>query len=107
MQRAVLFLMLSLVLSFNSGMPAADLPETAYDESELPWYERSPLILDLMEQVASADQTANSKTHATHNAPQPEVSNSILVDPRTITRTDPFRFTRTRGPLSLASTLRL
>lgn len=39
-----LVLFLALVLPLSSAIPAVDLPETAYDESEEVPYERAPLF---------------------------------------------------------------
>jgi hypothetical protein len=42
--RSVLVLLVALVLSMSFAVPAEDVPETAYDESEALPYESTPVI---------------------------------------------------------------
>lgn len=52
--RSALILLVLLFFSFSLAVPAEDLPETAYDESEASPYQGTPLISNLISQVATS-----------------------------------------------------
>lgn len=62
--RSILVLFVALVLYISLASPAEDLPETAYDESEVLPYECTPLFSGVaMQQYARAPQSAPESSH--------------------------------------------
>lgn len=52
--RSALILIVLFVFGFSLAVPAEDLPETAYDESEAYPYESTPLTLELVSEAAAS-----------------------------------------------------
>jgi hypothetical protein len=101
MHTCLVFLVL-LVLGLSPALPAEDLPNTAYDESETQPYDNSPSISNLMGQTASAIQTALSKIQAIQNALRLQTATPFL---RSVNRADADRFTGARSLLAQVCTL--
>jgi hypothetical protein len=100
-----LVLFVLLVLGLSTALPAEDLAETTYDESEAQPYESSPSISNLMRQIASAIQTALSEIQAVQNAPRLQTATPFLLSIKAITRADARRFTGARTLLAQVCTL--
>jgi hypothetical protein len=94
-----------LVLGISPAIPAEDLPDTAYDESETQPYESIPSIPNLMAQTASATQTALAETQDVGSAPRLQTSTPFLSGAEPLARTDAPRFTGARALLAQVSTL--
>jgi hypothetical protein len=94
-----------VVLGLSPALPAEDLPDTTYDESETQPYEGAPSISNLMAQTASATQTALSETPGALNALRLQRSTSFLRSAKPVTRTDAPRFTGARSFLAQVCTL--
>jgi hypothetical protein len=95
--RTCLIFFVLLVLGLSPVVPAEDLPNTAYDESETQPYESSPSISNLMGQTASATQTALSETQAVGNVPRVQTSTPFLRSVKPATRAEARRFTGARA----------
>ena len=91
-----------LVVGFSPAVPAEDLPNTAYDESETQPYESSPLVSNLMVQTASATQAALSETLA---VPRLQRSTPFLLSAKSLTAAGAHCFTGARDLLAQVCTL--
>ena len=58
--RSALLFFVLLALGLFWTVPAEDLPETAYDESEVLPFEGAPLVLDVMPQATASTNEAES-----------------------------------------------
>jgi len=94
-----------LVLGLSPALPAEDLPDTAYDESETQPYESSVPISNLIAQTASATQTALSETQALESAPRLQTSTPFPLSAKPIARDDAYRFSGARALLAQVCTL--
>jgi hypothetical protein len=100
----VVFVLL-LVCGVSFAVPAEDLAETRYDESESqPCESRSP-ISSLMEQTAIATRTSLPETAAAQNVTLLQTSSSFPVGAKPIARPVNHRFTEPRSLLSQVCTL--
>jgi hypothetical protein len=61
--RSALVILVLLVLGLSCAVPAEDLAETAYDESEALPYEGTALISDVVSQTAASTSQAVQSTH--------------------------------------------
>ena len=95
--RTCLVLFVLLVLGLSPALPAEDLPNTAYDESETQRYDNTLSISNLMGQIASAIQTALSEIQAVQNPPRLQTAIPFL---HRVTRADAHRFTGARSLLA-------
>jgi len=92
-------LVVLLVMSLSLTVPAEDLPETAYDESEALPYEITPLISDVM------PQAAGSATQAERVAPRRQPDAPFWGPTRRTNSTVIHRHAEARVALSLICTL--
>ena len=105
MHTCVVFLVL-LVLGLTLALPAKDLAETAYDESETVPYESSPSISTLMAETLSVtQQPALSEIQAVQNALRLQTATSFLRSVQPITCAHAHRFTGARSLLAQVCTL--
>ena len=74
----VVFLVV-LVLGLSPAVPAEDLSDTTYDESEPQPFDSRLSISNLMGQTASAIQTAPSKIQAVQNALHLQTATPFLL----------------------------
>jgi len=88
-----------LVMSLSLTVPAEDLPETAYDESEALPYESTALISDVMPQAAA------SATQAERVVPRRQPDALFWPPLRRTNGTVIHRHTEARVALSLICTL--
>ena len=96
---SVLVLCVLLGFGVSLAVPAEDVPETAYDESEGLPYEGTPLfsiVVPLL--VARTNQAVPSSLHPRLGAPS-------LFAPAPVLDTDALRLTDTRISLALLCTL--
>src|SRR5262245_37236281 len=84
---------LLLFVGLPLAVPAADLPDTAYDESEVPPYESSLPISNLIVQIAGANQTALWETRAVLKVPWLQISKPIPLSAKPVMCTGAPRFT--------------
>jgi len=94
-----------LILGLSPAVPAEDLPDTAYDESETQPYESNVPISNLMAQTASATQTALPEAPAGRNTTRLQTSTPFLLGAKPKTRSDAHRFTGVRSLLAQVCTL--
>jgi hypothetical protein len=102
----VIFCLL-LVLGLSSAVPAEDLPDTNFDESETHPSEISLLIPTLTEQTASRTQMALSETQAAQNSLRPQTTTLFRLSLKSFTRPVGHRFAEPQGVLSQICTLLL
>jgi len=76
---SLLFFVL-LILGLSPAVPATDLPDTAYDESESQPYGTSLPSSDLMAQTLSAAQTALAETQRLRSSPSPPIQTDFVSD---------------------------
>ena len=66
--RLASFFLLSLVLALFVGVPAEDLPDTVYDESESQPFDDTPLVSEAITEVA-AERTQQVPANLLHELP--------------------------------------
>ena len=97
--RSAIVLLLLLGFGVSLAVPAQDLPDTAYDESETLPYESTPLFSIVVPLVAAwTPQAVPKSLHSKLGAPSPFPSASVRD-------TDTNRATDTRISLALLCTL--
>ena len=97
--RSALLLFVLLFLGLSWAVPAEDVAETAYDESESLPYESTPLISNVMPQAAA------SATQAAPSAPRRQRTTPFPGAAMRNSRTDAHRFAEARVTLALLCTL--
>ena len=97
--RTALIFFVLLALGLFVAVPAEDLPETAYDESEGVPYESTPLISEVMPLAAGL------VTQAAPNALRLQLTNPPEATARRIDGADAHRFAEARVALALLCTL--
>jgi len=97
--RSALLFFVLLVLGLSIAVPAEDLPETAYDESEGLPYEGAPIISDVMPSATA------SPTQATPSDVRPQLATPFRVGGRRNDDTDAHRSTEARVALALLCAL--
>jgi len=100
----VVFLMM-LVSGLAYAVPAEDLPDTSYDESESQPCESRLPISSLMEQTASATRTAVSEAPAARTATLLQTTTSSPLGAKPVARPVGHRFAVPRSLLSHVCTL--
>lgn len=88
-----------VVVSLSVTVPGEDLPDTAYDDSEALPYESTPLISDMMSQVAA------SETQSVRIGQCRQLTTPLQVNAYRMNRTDSNQSAEIRVILALLCTL--
>ena len=97
--RSALIIVVLLILGLSWVVPAEDLAETAYDESEALPYEGTPLLADVV------SQTAASTTQAARSTLRLLLACPSRFPPTRINRTEVHRCAEAAVTLALLCTL--
>lgn len=96
--RSTLILFVLLILGLSLAVPAEDLMETAYDESESLPYQRALLISDLVPRATAAT------TQAVRSAGQGQFAGPFRIGALRINGGDAHRFAKARSAPALLCT---